>query len=83
MKAERTVKNVVYVYGPFKKNWAEEPPFDFHWVKDNMFIYLQTDYETHWILGTFYRLFLIRFLTCVPTGKYLPVWALQVWWVVH
>ena len=34
--------HVVYVYVPFDKNWAEEP---LSWVKGNIFIYLQSDYE--------------------------------------
>ena len=31
-----------------KSSWRT--PLGFSWVKENMLIYLQTDYETHWIL---------------------------------
>ena len=56
--------HVVYVYGPFDRVWAEEPPWDFHGLK-NTFIYLQTYYEKHWILRIFYRIFWISiFNTC-------------------
>ena len=32
--------HVVYVYGPFDRVWAEEPPLRFSWIKEHMFIYL-------------------------------------------
>ena len=35
-------KYVVYVYGPFDRVWAEELPLRFSWIKEYMFIYLQT-----------------------------------------
>ena len=57
--------HVVYVYGPFDRVWAEEHPLRFSWIKEYMFIYLQTDYEMHWILRIFYRIFWISiFNTC-------------------
>ena len=69
---------MVYVYGPFDRVWAEEPPLRFSWIKEYMFIYLQTYYEKHWILRMiFYSILGFRFLTRVPMGNnYLPVWAL-------
>ena len=72
-------KHVVYVYGPFDRVWAEEPPLRFSWIKEHMFIYLQTYYEKHWILRIFFRFFLFRFLTRVPMENYLPVWALYMY----
>ena len=57
--------HVVYVYGPFDRVWAEKHPLRFSWIKEYMFIYLQTDYEMHWILRIFYRIFWISiFNTC-------------------
>ena len=57
--------HVVYVYGPFDRVWAEKRPLRFSWIKEYMFIYLQTDYEMHWILRIFYRIFWISiFNTC-------------------
>ena len=57
--------HVVYVYGPFDRVWAEEPPLRFSWIKEHMFIYLQTYYEKHWILRIFYRIFwILIFNTC-------------------
>ena len=49
--------HVVYVYGPFDRVWAEKHPLRFSWIKEYMFIYLQTDYEMHWILRIFYTIF--------------------------
>ena len=37
----------------------EKAPLRFSWIKEYMFIYLQTDYEMHWILRIFYRNFWI------------------------
>ena len=57
--------HVVYVYGPFDRVWAEKHALRFSWIKEYMFIYLQTDYEMHWILRIFYRIFWISiFNTC-------------------
>ena len=57
--------HVVYVYGPFDRVWAEEPPLRFSWIKEHVFIYLQTYYEKHWILRIFYRIVWISiFNTC-------------------
>ena len=57
--------HVVYVYGPFDRVWAEKHPLRFSWIKEYMFIYLQTDYEMHWILRIFYRFFwILIFNTC-------------------
>ena len=56
---------MVYVYGPFDRVWAEKHPLRFSWIKEYMFIYLQTYYEMHWILRIFYRIFWISiFNTC-------------------
>ena len=39
MTAKISEKNhVVYVYGPFDKIRAEEPPLRFSWMKENMVI---------------------------------------------
>ena len=57
--------HVAYVYGPFDRVWAEEPPLRFAWIEEYMFIYLQTYYEKHWILRIFYIIFWISiFNTC-------------------
>ena len=66
--------HVVYVYGPFDRVWAEEPPLRFSWIKEYVFIYLQTDYEMHWILRIFYIIFWISiFNTCSYGGLFTGV----------
>ena len=70
--------HVVYVYLPFNRVWAEEHPLRFSWIKEYMFIYLQTDYEMHWILRIFYRIFWISIFNTCSYGKLFtgvsPVW---------
>ena len=61
----------------------KNPPWDFHGLK-YMFIYLQTYYEKHWILHIYFTEFFgFRFLTRVPMGNYLPVWALYATSSIH
>ena len=49
----------------FDRIWAEEPLLRFSWIKEYMFISLQTYYEKHWILRMFYRIGWISiFNTC-------------------
>ena len=62
---------VVYVYGPFDRVWAEKPPLRFSWIKEYMFIYLQTDYEMHWILRIFYRIFWISIFNTCSYGEWI------------
>ena len=38
MTAKMSESHVVYVYGPFDKIRAEEPPLRFSWMKENMLI---------------------------------------------
>ena len=53
------------MWSTFDRVWAGKPPLRFSWIKEYMFIYLQTDYEMHWILLLFYRIFRISiFNTC-------------------
>ena len=55
---------MVYVYGPFDRVWAEKHPLRFSWIKE-YFHLLANDYEMHWILRIFYRIFWISiFNTC-------------------
>ena len=60
---------VVYVYGPFGRVWAEEPPLKLSWIKEYMFIYSQTYYENHWILRIFYRIVWILFFNTCSYGE--------------
>ena len=70
--------HVVYVYGPFDRVWAEKRPLRFSWIKEYMFIYLQTDYEMHWILCIFYRIFWISIFNTCSYGELFtgvsPIW---------
>ena len=34
VKMSEKIMIVVYVYGPFDRVWAEEPPWDFHGLKN-------------------------------------------------
>ena len=62
--------HVVYVVnGPFDRVWAEEPPLIFSWIKEYMFIYLQTYHEKHWILRVFYRIFWISIFNTYSYGE--------------
>ena len=76
--------HVVYVYGPFDRVWAEKPPLRFSWIKEYMFIYLQTDYEMHWILRIFYRIFWFPIFNTCSYGELFtgvsPLHTNCFWW---
>ena len=75
--------HVVYVYGPFDRVWAGKPPLRFSWIKEYMFIYLQTDYEMHWVLRIFYSIFWISIFNTCSYGELItgvsPTEIVRLW----